>query len=509
MFVEVGSKAGVDASAINQILGGMNVGKQFASLRGLKGEDFQKELSAVIGSVLDDAALAIFSSFKDFAEFGEGMLETVLRVVDTNNKINQQIKNVGINSGELSFAITETLAKAAGGLDRFLEQSQFFRDNFLTEAERLAPVQKAVAEEISRLSALGFTSADGLVDTREEFKLLVQSLKNLSTTAGQEAYQALMNVQEGFIKVTEAAAKEAEQRAGLQEELNRVGKTTQQLREIELSQLYENNRALQKEIWYREDMLTSLNDTIKKFQSFSKSLKDFRDNLVIGSSSILTPLEKYAETKLQFENTYTKALSGDVEAQGKLTNSAQTFLNASQEYFASSSEYTNDFNSVLAKIGYGITSAEASVSVAELQLTALSTQTDLLSSINTNIAILAGVPQMARGGLATGMTLVGEQGPELVDFSQPGRVYNTDQTAGMFVPQASVNSSMGAVVAELRQVKAEIAQLRKQQTQETGHLITATYDAQNKNAEIVTEGVVKATKAQSWSQQAQQAAVVK
>jgi hypothetical protein len=99
MFIEVGSKAGVDSSAINQILGGMNVGKNFTSLRGLKGEDFEKELSAVIGTILDDAASAIFSSFTDFAEFGEGMLETVIRVVDTNTKINQQIKNIGIEIG--------------------------------------------------------------------------------------------------------------------------------------------------------------------------------------------------------------------------------------------------------------------------------------------------------------------------------------------------------------------------------------------------------------------------
>jgi hypothetical protein len=37
--------------------------------------------------------VSIFKTFEGFAEFGEGMLETVVRVVDTNTKINQQIKN--------------------------------------------------------------------------------------------------------------------------------------------------------------------------------------------------------------------------------------------------------------------------------------------------------------------------------------------------------------------------------------------------------------------------------
>jgi hypothetical protein len=41
----------------------------------------------------------------------------------------------------------------------------------------------------------------------------------------------------------------------------------------------------------------------------------------------------------------------------------------------------------------------------------------------------------AKGGLARGgIAMVGEDGPELVDFSTPGRVYTNDQTRGMFAP---------------------------------------------------------------------------
>ena len=37
--------------------------------------------------------------------------------------------------------------------------------------------------------------------------------------------------------------------------------------------------------------------------------------------------------------------------------------------------------------------------------------------------------QFANGGYASGWSIVGERGPELVNFSQPGRVYNAEQTA--------------------------------------------------------------------------------
>jgi hypothetical protein len=38
------------------------------------------------------------------------------------------------------------------------------------------------------------------------------------------------------------------------------------------------------------------------------------------------------------------------------------------------------------------------------------------------------IPARASGGMAYGTTLVGERGPELVDFTQPGMVYSADRT---------------------------------------------------------------------------------
>lgn len=424
---------------------------EMVSLRGLSGEEFTKELSSVISAVLDDAALAIFTSFEQYAQFGEGMLETVVRVIDTNTKVNQAISNIGFNVDLTKlYDVTETLAKGAGGLEKFIDQNNYFAENFMTEAERLVPVQKAVNAEMLRLSKLGYTSADGLVDTRKEFKQLVLSL-DLTSESGQEAYRSLMNVQEGFIEVTQTL----------------------------------------------EDSITK---TIDKFTSFADSLRSFRDSLVLGNQSILTPLQKYGEAKLQFESTYTKALAGDEDAQSKLTNSAQSFLTASKDYFASSSQYTQDFNSVLDKVGAGITEAETQLGLAKQQR-------DLLSSIDTNIATLAGVPQAATGGRVSGLTLVGERGPELVDFSYPGMVYPADQTRGMFAPKANMSNSMSQVVQELRQVKEELAQLRKEQQQQTGDLIVSNYDANNRAAETITDEVANAATLKEW-QQRNKAAVI-
>lgn len=455
LFKEIGQDAGMQVEQVLSSLSGVSFANLSVSLRGLKGEDLEKELNAVISSMLDQGAEAVFSQFMQFEEFGEGMLETVIRVTDNNRKVKQALSNLGIGTlrnvlGMASYEITEALIEAAGGIQDFLAKAEDYREKFLTEAERLAPIQLEVTAEIARIAKLGFTSADGLVDTRQEFKALVSSL-DLTSETGRTAYTALMNVSEGFHQVTEATE-------------------------------------------------TALQSTIDKFKKFADDLRAFRDNLVLGSSSILTPLQKYAESKLQFEETYAQALAGDEAAQGKLTNSAQTFLTASKDYFASSSQYTQDFNSVLDKVGTGITGAETQISIAERQLNGITEQVGLLTTINDNIAYIAGVPQAAIGGRVHGLTLVGERGPELVDFANPGMVYPADQTRGMFAPQANMFNNIYQVVAELRQVKQELAQLRQEQRQQTGDLIVSNYDANNRAAETISAEVALTTTQKEWQE---------
>jgi hypothetical protein len=56
-----------------------------------------------------------------------------------------------------------------------------------------------------------------------------------------------------------------------------------------------------------------------------------------------------------------------------------------------------------------------------------------------------------------------------------------------------------STVNELKALRKEIQQLREQQRTETGHLINATYDSQNQNAQVVTEAVVTTAANQAWS----------
>lgn len=83
----------------------------------------------------------------------------------------------------------------------------------------------------------------------------------------------------------------------------------------------------------------------------------------------------------------------------------------------------------------------------------------------------------AKGGLASaGWAMVGEEGPELVNFSHPGRVYNAKDTADMFQAAASPASrdrGSSDITAELRAMRQEIGQLRRENAYLQRQLIKA------------------------------------
>jgi hypothetical protein len=504
LFVEIGKRSGITKDTVNQVLENLNITDAAVSLRGLKGAELQEELSAVIGAIMDDAAFEIFSSFAKYADFGEGMLETVIRVVDNNEKVQQQLKNMGLDfektleltgvtvkkevgllSGRLiqsfdpkdiketSYEITEALVELAGGIEEFLEQSEFFRENFLTAGQRLVPVQKAVTDEMDRL---GFSS----VDTKEEFVSLVESL-DVTTEYGQETYQALMNVAEGFDKVTTAAEERtaeilstfgsvsdklasdtekvvsvftdlgveipktreemftllttfkdtapeavdavlevadsldtlysasenvAGKLKGLQRRIIELTSTKETLtaydRSEALKELDPSLVAVQEYVWALEDLklaeenldkarsnqIKTLEKTVNSTKTFVDNIKKLRESLLLDSSlSTLTPGEKYMTAKERVGRLWETANStGTSEAEiaardaarGELSSATTDFLKASRDYFASSEQYTQDFDLVQRVLSDAEVMLGEQLSIEEQSLSAI-------TEVNTSV----------------------------------------------------------------------------------------------------------------------------
>ena len=100
------------------------------------------------------------------------------------------------------------------------------------------------------------------------------------------------------------------------------------------------------------------------------------------------------------------------------------------------------------------------------------------------------LPAFANGGMAKGLSLVGEKGPELVNFTAPGRVFSNSASNDLF--------NNRELVAEIRMLRKEVNTLRQEQKEQTGHIITTNYDANNKNADTIATATEEAYTQQEW-----------
>lgn len=259
---------GVGADHVTKVLDSLSIEMTKVSLKGLTGEDLTAAISAVISKATDDMASAVFPELESFRQVGEGYAETVIRLASNYGLVDAALTSLGMQFGTVglgSLTARERLIELAGGIDALTEQASSFADNFLTEAERLAPVQKYVAEQ---MAAMGLAS----ITTKDQFKALVLGL-NVSTEAGAKQYAALMGLSEAFAAVADAAGKAAEESAEKAKEIaeqrgdleiqlmqaqgNAAGVLAAQ-RKLELAALDESNRPLKERIYALQDEKTAL-----------------------------------------------------------------------------------------------------------------------------------------------------------------------------------------------------------------------------------------------------------
>jgi hypothetical protein len=210
----------------------VDIGK--VSLKGLTGEQIQKQLETVFAKVGDDLARYGVGGLEQFQKVGEGYMETLTRVATNYANLDSILASIGTTFGATgiqSLAAREHLIEMNGGISELASRTNSFAENFLTEAERLAPVQKYVAEQLAALGMAG-------VNTRDAFKAATLEIVNsgaLATEEGAKRYASLMNIQEAFAKlhpVIEDTANAAKSLADIQSERNAIEK---QIREIAMS----------------------------------------------------------------------------------------------------------------------------------------------------------------------------------------------------------------------------------------------------------------------------------
>ena len=183
-------------------------------------------------------------------ELAQQMLQTATAVAQLTEAFDPLGGALGQFS-DLSVAAFEKLATASGGFDTLGQNLQTYYQAFYSETERTQGALDGIGKT---LKAVGI---DAVPTTREGFRSLVDGLKDLSSTADQQAFAALMKVAGAFDAVMDASDQAAEaitrERLGLETQLLQLQGNTTELRRRERDQLDASNRALY-------DRITGLQD---------------------------------------------------------------------------------------------------------------------------------------------------------------------------------------------------------------------------------------------------------
>lgn len=252
-----------------------------------------------------------------------------------------------------------------------------------------------------------------------------------------------------------------------------------QMDALEQQRVQLQQQAIQEQINAINEQLSAAKTLKSTWEGLDKSLGQSRYNLFAGSAN-LDAENRLGTVQAEFRRLSGLALGGDSDAAGQLAGVGNSLLDLVKQTAGTEEEYLDAFFAVNAQLKSAQDAAGAQVSAADKQLEALQGQLDVqnaaltelqgqsatLEEIEKQIAELrplldaagdkAGVKAFARGGLAMpGWAVVGEEGPELVNFSQPGRVYTAADTAALFrsaTPRGTSGESGGSreEVYELR-----------------------------------------------------------
>ena len=259
-----------------------------------------------------------------------------------------------------------------------------------------------------------------------------------------------------------------------------------QMDALEQQRVQLQQQAIQEQINAINEQLSAAKTLKSTWEGLDKSLGQSRYNLFAGSAN-LDAENRLGTVQAEFRRLSGLALGGDSDAAGQLAGVGNSLLDLVKQTAGTEEEYLDAFFAVNAQLKSAQDAAGAQVSAADKQLEALQGQLDVqnaalkqlqgqsatLEEIEKQIAELkplldaagdkAGVKAFARGGLALpGWSLVGEEGPELVNFSQPGRVYTAADTAALFrsVTPRAADTDSGSD-AEVKALRREVYQLRR------------------------------------------------
>lgn len=269
------------------------------STKDAKPEEIAERIKNQTSAVFNEIALKAFGPLIEaLREPLEEAGTTLTRITTQSQVFSDSMlllsKNVENITGTLKAVIADDLVKAFGGLEEYENKVQFFRENFLTEAEQIAPVSQKLTEAFQELKISSSL-------TRDQYKALVLQ-QDLTTTSGRETFTALLNLGEAFDKVTDFAEKAKEKLDSFSTSIrNFIKEQTLQIAGSQQGLTYllkEFQTTVEKSLQGDEKSLSYLTDiagrTIESARSSSRTTREFnllRAGVVSSLAEVATQIE--------------------------------------------------------------------------------------------------------------------------------------------------------------------------------------------------------------------------
>lgn len=393
---------GKSSEDVGKAIENMVLSSTTVSLKDLSGQDLTDAINSVISKSMDEIAAAAFPAMDDFRKVGEGYSQTVIRVatgIQTATGALDQLGIAAINyqnitnkQGDVDAEIVrqsvisyETLNGSLSGIGAIVNGMTGTVDDLVSAYKSLDAIRTQmngtglngyglnanVVKGAGSVSALGtaLSSYQDKYFTDQEKAAIM--LKSLTAEFGKLGVA---------VPASKAALRDLITETGVDTEANAV--LTGQL--LSLTAAYSD--AVDANNTANASAISALKTSIDAFNDFKDSIKSFKDSLLLGDLSTLTPTEKYIEAKKQYEDTVTKAMSGDTTAQGNVTSAAQAYLEASKVVNASDAEYSKSMAQVMGDMDKLSAYTGTQLTDAQAQLAVLNAQADSLNLLNATAA---------------------------------------------------------------------------------------------------------------------------
>lgn len=512
------------------------------SLKGLNGADLEAALNSMFSAMADDMAKMVIPQFAEFQRAGEGYFETLVRVTSGVEKARNALTALGVSmvgvwdiqnkTGEIDAEVvrvslmykeagtslaniirlldgsmeeliqsyreltrlrdametvglgsnlTLDMIRGAGGVSELSDAFNSYFDGFFTQQERAAISMSKLTMEFTRL---GIT----VPQSKEAFKALVTQLVN-GNEASQELAGRVLSLSGEWIDAMEAADEVSADGIGAARDA--------------LAEAYEREA-------------DSLQQTIDKMRDFAKSMKEFRDGLIMSDLSTKSEMEKYQTALLRYNDVSAKALAGDQEAIEQYRGVAEELLRFSRSVNASGQAYTADFERVLQESEALQQFAEAQADVATESLNTLKAQVEVLIDIDESVKTVAEaiadlhalmvaagmeIPTPAiNGSHAAGLANVPYDG-YVAELHKDERVLTAAQNRD-YSTYLTGSKSNEELVAEIKALRQEVQALKEEQRDQTQLLVNSNYDANALAAQTVVQGTKEAATDSAYVQRA-------